>query len=350
MKQLGLAMSGGVDSTASALLLKEHFKVHGFLMDIGQPSFPAQAEEVETIAGRLGIDLRIVDLKVRFKEIVLDYFIDSYRKGKTPNPCMICNREVKCGLFLEYILSTGLEAMATGHYVQRREIDGYPALYQGVDPHKDQSYFLARLSMEQLGRLHFPLGSLRKDQTYEYMEAHGFRDFRGKESQDVCFLKDRKVGEFLDGELDSSMHSGPIVTVDGQEIGRHRGLHRYTVGQRRGLGLPDHTPWYVCALDAAANRLIVGKNEHLITRFLTAVRPHWLVTSPPGKGARFKVKIRSTHSGALATISEIDENHIALEFDQPQRAISPGQFAVLYDHDRVVGSAEISGSHSRFES
>ena len=344
MKQIGLAMSGGVDSTASALFLKEHYKVQGFLMDIGQPSFAEQADEVKTIAGRLGIDLQIVDLRARFQEIVLDYFIDSYKKGKTPNPCMICNREIKCGLFLEHIRSTGLETMATGHYVQRREIDGCPALFQGVDPHKDQSYFLARLSLEQLGRLYFPLGSMHKDQTYEFMEAHGFRDFRGKESQDVCFLKDTTVSEFLDDKLDHSINAGSIVTVEGKEIGRHKGLHRYTVGQRRGLGLPDHTPWYVCALDSDTNRLIVGKNEHLNTRLLKAVAPHWLAPSAPGCGDRFKVKIRSTHSGAMATITEVDQTRIAVEFDQPQRAISPGQFAVLYHDNRVIGSAEIIAS------
>ena len=305
VKEIGLAMSGGVDSTASALFLKEQYHVQGFLMDIGQPSFAEQAKEVETIAGRLGIDLQIVDLKSRFQEIVLDYFIDSYKKGKTPNPCMICNREIKCGLFLEHILSTGLESMATGHYVQYRELDGCPALFQGVDPHKDQSYFLARLTMEQLQRLRFPLGSMRKEQTYEFMETHGFNDFRGKESQDVCFLKDTHVKEFLDDKLGNSIKPGPIVTVDGEEIGQHKGLHSYTVGQRRGLGLPDHTPWYVCALDAGKNRLIVGKNEHLNTRLLKAVGPHWLVPSPPERGDRFKVKIRSTHSGAMATITEI---------------------------------------------
>ena len=345
--QIGLAMSGGVDSTACALLLKKYYQVHGFLMDIGQPSFAEQAEEVETIAGQLGIDLQVVDLKVRFKEIVLNYFIDSYRKGKTPNPCMICNREIKCGLFLEHILATGLETMATGHYVQCREIDGCPALCKGVDARKDQSYFLARLTMTQLGKLHFPLGSMRKEQTYEFMEAHGFKDFRGKESQDVCFLKDKKMSEYLDEKLDSSMRAGPIVTVDGKEIGWHRGLHRYTVGQRRGLGLPDHTPWYVCALDADANRLMVGKNEDLNTRILTAVAPHWLVASPPRIGTRFRVKIRSTHYGAMATIIEIDQTHIAVEFDKPQRAISPGQYAVLYLDDQVIGSAEISESQSR---
>lgn len=341
IKQIGLAMSGGVDSTASALLLKEHYQVHGFLMDIGQPGFAEQAAEVETIAGRLGIELSIVDLKDRFNDLVLDYFIDSYRRGKTPNPCMVCNREIKCGLFLDHIVSTGLETMATGHYVRRQEINGIICLFEGEDPQKDQSYFLARLTIPQLSRMLFPLGSMHKEQTYRFMEAQGFNDFRGKESQDVCFLKDTSVAQFLDAHLDSQMEPGPIVTTGGEQIGSHQGLHRYTVGQRRGLGLADHSPWYVCGLDPVSNRVIVGKNEELNRSVLKAVSPNWLVSSPPRKGDRFKVKIRSTHQGALATIKELDDKHMVIEFDQPQRAISPGQYAVLYDESRVIGSGEI---------
>ncbi len=335
-------MSGGVDSTASALLLKEHYQVHGFLMDIGQPGFAEQAAEVETIAYRLGIELSIVDLKDRFNDLVLDYFIDSYRTGKTPNPCMVCNREIKCGLFLEHIVSTGLETMATGHYVRREEIDGIVCLFEGEDRHKDQSYFLARLTIPQLSRMLFPLGSMRKEQTYRFMEARGFNDFRGKESQDVCFLKDTSVAEFLSAHLDRQMKPGPIVTTAGEQIGSHQGLHRYTVGQRRGLGLADHSPWYVCGLDPVSNRIIVGKNEDLSSMALKAVSPHWLVSPPPCIGDRFRVKIRSTHQGALATIKESGDTHLLIEFDQPQRAISPGQYAVLYDESRVIGSAEIS--------
>ena len=335
-------MSGGVDSTACAILLKENYQVYGFLMDIGQPDFSDQLAKVKELAGRLGIQLQVVDLKNRFKKIVLDYFIDSYRQGKTPNPCMVCNREIKCGLFLDHVLSTGLQSMATGHYVQRREIGGEVGLFEGVDPHKDQSYFLARLTRPQLNRLRFPLGAMHKEQTYRFIESHGFNDFRGKESQDVCFLKGTSVAEYLDAELGSGMELGPIVTVAGDQIGSHQGLHRYTVGQRRGLGLPDHSPWYVCGLDATTNRLIVGKNEELHTTVLKGVAPNWLVSSPPSSGDRFKVKIRSTHRGTEATVREIDNSSLELEFDQPQRAISPGQFAVLYDNQRVIGSAEIS--------
>lgn len=342
MKQIGLAMSGGVDSTACALLLKEHYQVHGFLMDIGQPGFSDQAEEVHALAGRLGIKLEVVDLKHHFKKIVLDYFIDSYRKGKTPNPCMACNREIKCGLFLDHVSSTGLPAMATGHYVRRQEIDGEVGLFEGIDPHKDQSYFLARLTTSQLNRLRFPLGSMHKEDTYRFIESHGFLDFRGKESQDVCFLKGTSVAEYLDAELGSGMEPGPIVTLEGEQIGTHLGLHRYTVGQRRGLGLPDHSPWYVCGLDAATNRLIIGKNEELQATVVKGLAPNWLVSSPPAAGDRFKVKIRSTHRGAAAIVRKIDHVCLELEFDQPQRAISPGQYAVLYDNGRVIGSAEIS--------
>lgn len=340
-KQVGLAMSGGVDSTASALLLKGHHTVHGYLMDIGQPGFDQQAAQVNAIAGRLGIDLTIVDLKNEFNRLVLGYFSDSYQKGKTPNPCMVCNQKIKCGLFLEYILSTGMDFMATGHYVRRQEVGTETALFRGLDPSKDQSYFLARLSTDQLARMLFPLGSMLKEQTYEFMEAHGFDDFRGKESQDICFLKGTTVADFLSTRPSSEIAPGPIVTIDGDCLGTHQGLHRYTIGQRRGLGLPDHSPWYVCGLDASTNRVVIGKHDDLFTTRLQAIDQNWLVSSPPLIGDRFRVKIRYTHKGTEATLTALEENGLELQFDQPQRAVAPGQFVVLYDEDRVIGSAEI---------
>lgn len=334
-------MSGGVDSTASALLLKEHHTVHGFLMDIGQPGFENQANQVEAIAGRIGVELTIVDLKDEFDHLVLNYFSDSYREGKTPNPCMVCNQKIKCGLFLEHVLSTGMDFMATGHYVRRQEVNAEPGLFTGVDPNKDQSYFLARLTADQLTRMLFPLGSMRKEQTYEFMEEQGFDDFRGKESQDICFLKGTTVAEFLDVRQDDRTEPGPIVTIDGEHLGTHQGLHRYTIGQRRGLRLPDQSPWYVCALDHSENRVVVGKNDDLFTDRLKAIEPNWLVARLPRVGDRFRVKIRYTHRGSEATLTVLGEDSIELQFDQPQRAVAPGQFVVLYHEDRVIGSAEI---------
>ncbi len=334
-------MSGGVDSTASALLLKEHYQVHGFLMNIGQPGFVEQAEQVRCIAERLDIDLTIIDLKVQFEDLVLRYFTTAYLSGKTPNPCMVCNREIKCGLFLEQILMTGVDLMATGHYVRWANLNGTMALLKGVDSSKDQSYFLARLSSDQLAKMRFPLGGMLKDDTYRFMESHGFMDFRGKESQDICFLKDTTVANFLSSRVSDRIPGGAIVTVDGRELGRHRGLHRYTVGQRRGLGLPDQSPWYVCRLDAVNNRVIIGKNEDLFVSQLRAHSPNWLVPSTPQPGERFEVKIRYTHQGARATIIAVDDDQICLEFNTPQRGVSPGQFVVLYEGERVIGCAEI---------
>lgn len=334
-------MSGGVDSTAVALLLSKKYRVCGFLMDIGQPGFTDQAGQVRDLAERIGIELQIIDLKERFDSLVLGYFTDAYLGGETPNPCMVCNREIKCGLFLDKILQTGAGAMATGHYARCETIDGATGLFKGVDPSKDQSYFLSRLSPAQLARMRFPLGSMLKEDTYRLVEAHGFTRFRGKESQDICFLKNTSVGDFLDRRVDDSRAEGAIVSLDGRELGRHRGLHRYTVGQRRGLGLPDHSPWYVCRLDAASNRVVVGKDDDLYSAELQARRPNWLVDEPAKHGDRYEVKIRSTHIGAWATLTAADDHLIRLMFDDPQRGVCPGQFAVLYDGERVVGSAEI---------
>jgi len=338
---VGLAMSGGVDSTAAALILREQYQVHGFLMDIGQPGFQQQAEQVASIAERLDISLSILDFKKQFEALVLDYFTHAYLSGTTPNPCMVCNREIKCGLLLDHVLESDVDCMATGHYVRTETIAGETRLYKGSDLKKDQSYFLARLSRAQLSKMHFPLGSMHKEQTYDFVESCGFEGFRDNESQDICFLESTSVAAFLSRRIENGSTEGLIVTRDGKEMGRHRGLYRYTVGQRRGLGLPDTSPWYVCGLDAETNRVIIGKNEDLFVDSLQGRRSNWLTSEPPVPGDRFEVKIRSTHRGAGAVLTIIEDEYISLDFDEPQRGVSPGQFAVLYDGDRVIGSAII---------
>ncbi|MCB2216645.1 tRNA 2-thiouridine(34) synthase MnmA [Desulfofustis glycolicus] len=338
---IGIALSGGVDSTAAALLLSREHRVRGFLMNIGQPGFDRQLEQVETIARRLAIDLRVVDLRQDFNRLVLDYFASTYRAGMTPNPCMICNRSVKFGLFLNHIRADGCAVMATGHYARIARIDGEIALLRGLDQTKDQSYFLARLRPEQLEQIRFPLGSMAKEDTYRFVEQHGFHGFHGNESQDVCFLHDTTISEYLAATSIHPARPGPIVTPTGERIGSHHGLLHYTIGQRRGIGLPDQSPWYVTAIKPATNTLVVGKADDLLQTRLLACRANWLSGSPPQTGQRFLVRIRSTHRGSNGVIDDLDGDSFTLRFSEPQRAVAPGQFAVLYDGERVIGSGEI---------
>lgn len=331
-------MSGGVDSTVSAsLLLENGHRVHGFFMLLPLPGLDDQITRVRDIADRLAIPLSLVDLRQEFSAEVISYFLATYRQGQTPNPCIRCNQVIKFGALLDRMLSEGVEQAATGHYARIEPSPESSALYRGVDPGKDQSYFLCRLSPEQLNRLILPLGNWRKEQTYGRAAALGF-DFQGQESQDVCFLPDG-LQPFLtrQGVHD---HPGEIVAADGTVLGHHRGIFQYTIGQRRGLGLPDATPWYVTGLDPATNRVMVGKEEALFRSSLMVHAMQWLVPSPsmPWHGT---VQLRSTHRRARARVALIGPDQWRIDFEQPQRAITPGQYAVLYQGDQVIGSGVI---------
>lgn len=334
-------MSGGVDSTAAALILKEQAEVKGFFMRLSQPDYHEQLEKVTAVADQIGIDLEIVDLRASFQQKVLNYFRESYFSGLTPNPCMVCNREIKFGLFQEAILTAGMDAMATGHYVQLiTDSTGYH-LHQGVDPRKDQSYFLARLQRKQLEKVIFPLGQFHKQDIYTLVGEHGFHDFGGTESQDVCFFGDVSVGDYLAEHYPEQVQPGPIVTETGKTVGQHRGLFRYTVGQRRGLGIPDSSPWYVAGMDTKTNSLIVCKDTELFKERIQLNSLQWLPNTPPQQGSQYTVRIRYSHRGASATIEDLDNDKAILLFDQPQRAVTPGQFAVFYTDTELLGSGII---------
>jgi tRNA-specific 2-thiouridylase len=340
-RQIGIAMSGGVDSTACALLLQQHHDVHGFFMRLVGPDPEGQEQKVRAVADQLGIDLQVIDLSSEFSATILHYFTTTYQQGLTPNPCIICNHIIKFGLFMDAILARGMDAMATGHYARIEKNGDTYRLCRGRDTVKDQSYFLALLDQRQLSHVLFPLGESKKAEVYQLVEEKGFMDFRGQESQDVCFLGSTPIGEFLHERIPQAEQPGQIVTRGGVVLGEHQGLFHYTIGQRRGLGIADSTPWYVTALDSTTNTVIIGKEEELFCNSLLVHQPHWLAQQVPDEGGIYQVRIRYRHEGADARISKIDDNCWEIKFDIPQRAITPGQFAVIYAQDRVIGCGEI---------
>lgn len=340
-RQIGIAMSGGVDSTACALLLQQQHDVHGFFMRLAGPDPEGQEQKVRAIADRLEIELQVIDLSREFSATILHYFTTTYQQGLTPNPCIICNHSIKFGLFMDAILARGMDAMATGHYARIEKDGDIYQLCKGSDTVKDQSYFLARLDQRQLSHILFPLGESRKEEVYQRVEERGFIGFRGQESQDVCFLGPTPIGQFLSERIPQAEQPGRIVTREGLMLGEHQGLFHYTIGQRRGLGIADSSPWYVSALDPQTNTVIVGKEDELFRNSLLIYQPHWLTRQVPDEGETYQVRIRYRHEGADARIGKIDDNCWEIRFDIPQRAITPGQFAVIYAQDRVIGCGEI---------
>ncbi|MBI5557577.1 MAG: tRNA 2-thiouridine(34) synthase MnmA [Deltaproteobacteria bacterium] len=337
-EKIAVAMSGGVDSTVCAALLRESHEVHGFFMDLGLPESQAQIAGVRRIADQLGIPLEIVDLAEVFQHEVIDYFCRSYGAGITPNPCVICNPRIKCGKLFDTVRALGITKMATGHYARLRSGAGGMRLLRGADRGKDQSYFLCGLNQEQLRGLVFPLGEYTKDEVYRLAGSLGFAHRHDTESQDICFLKTGEIGDFLKNRTDCQ--KGDIVTVNGEKIGRHQGIFHFTVGQRRGLGVCDRTPYYVTGLCAEKNQVIVGKEADLWRHELLVRTINWLSGSAPRLPLWVRVKMRYRHRAAAAELSRAGDL-FRIVFAEPQRAITPGQFAVFYDNDEVVGGGEI---------
>ncbi len=336
-----VCISGGVDSSVSAYLMKKKgLLVRAlFLRLTGTKGEEAALVASREICSFLGIDLLIEDKRKEFKEKIVSYFEKAYFSGKTPNCCVFCNPGIKVGTALKMADSLGMDFVATGHYA-RLSRGRLPVLLRARDKGKDQSYFLHRIKRGCLERLVFPLGSLSKDKARKISREIGIEKFIQEESQDICFFKG-DYREFLKKGHGKRMPSGPIVTRSGRVLGEHKGLCNYTVGQRRGLGIPGKSPYYVLSVDVMSNQLVVGRKEELLAKRLQVKDVNWLMEPGMLKSNVFQVKIRSRHAGALSRVEILSGNRATVTFFEPQAAITPGQFAVFYKNDCLVGGGEI---------
>lgn len=343
MKKAMIAMSGGVDSSAAAYLaLQQGYHCIGGTMLLWNPS-ESNTSDAKAVSDRLGIPLHIFDASDSFCRHVIEPFISAYEEGLTPNPCFLCNRYLKFSWLLEKALELGCDYIVTGHYARLVRQQGRTLLYSAPDKAKDQSYFLAGLNQHQLSHSLFPLGELTKEQVREIAEAQGFLNARKKDSQDICFIPDGDYKVFMERYTGKTYPKGDFLDEKGKIIGCHNGAVGYTLGQRKGLGLAMGSPVYVCAKDMQANTVTVGSEDKLFAKTLFAENCNFIPFDDLTAPMRVTAKARSRHNAQPATVFPA-ENGIRVEFDAPQRAITPGQAVVLYDGDLVIGSGTITGA------
>ena len=365
--KVAIAMSGGVDSSAAAAILKaQGHELVGFTMQLWNqnrnisvdengdplPSRCCSLDDVydaRRVADSLGFPFYVLNLEREFEESVVEPFIQSYLSGETPIPCVACNSRLKFSALDRMARSLDCHKVATGHYarVEYDEAADRYRLYRGRNHAKDQSYFLWELTQDQLSRAYFPLGEMYKEDVRDIARDADLYTANKPESQEICFVPDGKYSEFIDRYLDhegrsSEMpNSGEIVTTAGAVIGEHTGIHRYTIGQRRGLGVAHEKPLYVVQIERAKNQIIVGKAEELESVEFVARGVNWVAFDEPADPVRANVKVRYRHEPATAAIYPLPDAHAKVVFDAPQRAITPGQATIFYDGDEVVGGGWI---------
>jgi tRNA-uridine 2-sulfurtransferase len=346
MAHIVVALSGGVDSAVAAALLKEegHFVEAGHMMTgfHSGDRTPNALKNAERIAEHLSITFHVWDLSADFKNEIVDYFIRSYLNGLTPNPCVVCNPEIKFGSFLQKARELGAGFVATGHYACKvwDITTGRWLLKRGVDQQKDQSYFLHRMSQAQLSPALFPLGGMHKKQVKEIADDLGLGRLTTPESQEFCFLGRRNYTDFINETFDCSQRAGELVDTCGNFLGRHKGVHCFTVGQRRGLNLPSTEPYYVLEIIPSLNRVVIGRKGELLSSEAIVDQVNWIAKSPL-QSFRTSTRIRFRHREVLSTIHPVDDAAVRVVFDHDVQAVTPGQAAVFYDGEVVLGGGWI---------
>ncbi len=364
-RRIVVAMSGGVDSSVAAALLRDEghdvvglFMRNGAYREDGVPQSGSccslnDANDARRVADALGVPFYSVNFEEAFGRLI-DYFADEYYRGRTPNPCVRCNRDLKFGLLLDYADAIGADGVATGHYARRDDAGGRPRLLRAVDADKDQSYVLFPLSPRQLARTRLPLGGLTKTRVRELARAYGLPTSEKAESMEICFVPDNDYRAFLAGRAAergvpaeaAARPPGRMVDLDGRALGTHAGIQHFTVGQRHGLGLALGRPAYVVRLDAATNEVVVGFEDDLLSTGLVATEVNWVsIDAPaPGRPLPCRVKIRARSAAVPATLEIRNDGAVELRFERPQRAVTPGQAAVFYDQEVVLGGGWIESA------
>jgi tRNA-specific 2-thiouridylase len=349
-----VGMSGGVDSSATAaLLLEQGYEVVGITLKLWPQDCVSRAEDkccgpqavtdARAVCHKLGIPYYLIDEAEQFQTKVIQYFSDEYKAGRTPNPCVMCNQNLKFGRLIDRADQLGAQYIATGHFarLEKSEYGSRTLLKRGRDLRKDQSYFLFSLRQDQLARAMFPLGEKTKSDTREVARHCKLKTADKEESMEICFVPDNDYGKFLQQANLVQKHRGDIVNLHGQVVGQHDGIEFYTIGQRKRLGISSPKPLYVVELDSETNRVIVGDESALERDEFTVDRCNWIPFDEPPETLEVTAKIRYNHPGTSATVTPLQNGRATVKLHTPQRAITPGQAAVFYQDDLVVGGGWI---------
>ncbi len=347
-KTVVVGMSGGVDSSVAAYLLKEQgYNVIGVTMQIWQEEESgccglSAIEDARCVANSLGIPHYVMNFRSEFKNNVIDYFIDEYLNGRTPNPCIACNRYVKWEALLNRSREIGADYIATGHYAQIEKLTNGRYTLKRTEV-KDQTYALYNLTQEQLSHTLMPVGAYGKDEIRQLAEKIDLRVANKPDSQDICFVPDGDYARFIEKTLQTELPVGNFVSVDGDVLGTHKGITHYTVGQRKGLGLALGYPAFVVEIRPETNEVVIGTNEDSLSNYVRANRLNFMSIGNLEGKMRVWAKIRYNHKGAWCTIQKTDVDEVLCTFEEKQRAITPGQAVVFYDGDYVLGGGTIIG-------